>query len=273
MQALFTSLLFSRAPAFLFSALLAIPPSGAQAQSADRPYGTIRGWAITAHFEGARHVACTASIEDGAQDMALSRDDRGFWSVRVPAGQLGTGGSGWVVIDTTEFRSMIDLLGTSAVFPISSDMVDAIRAGSSLHLRDQAGGLSASVPLNGTAAATARIDECFNLGGISPSTPVVAAQGASALEQGTNCPVFGTVASTPGGSLTKVTFVNQTQRPLTLFWIDQTATPQEMVQLNPGGQARLDASTGHVWVVRGLDGQCVGGLIETPATGGSVYLQ
>ena len=270
-------------PLFLALSGPALVAQALQAQTIDRLYGSIRGWAVTAHFEGSRHVACTASIDDAGQSMALSRDAGRFWSGRVPAGALTTSGPGWIEIDGTGYRSMLTISGPDVMFPLSDEIVDAIRAGDRLVVRGADDALSPAVVLRGTAAATARIDECFNLGGVSPSTPIVAPQAAApqnpATEPaddeavGANCPAPGSAGSAPGGDVIKVTFVNQSARVLTLFWLASDATPHEMVRLNPGSQARLDASTGHLWQVRAPDGACIGGLISTPPTGGFVYLR
>ena len=270
-------------------AVMAALPAAAQAD--ERPYGSIRGWQITAGFQGTRHITCSAHIREGAQDMSLMRDVHGAWMARVTGPALGASREGIVEIDGTETPLRIDAFGSDLFFVMPDGMLDAVRAGSFLRVRVPGVGESARVPLNGTAAATAKIDECFNLGGVSPSRPsamgggLAGASGAgagralpdgvapAALAQGQGCPVFGTVASTAGGVLTKLTFVNRAGRPLTLYWIDPGAVPIEMARLEPGQEITMDTATGHVWVLRGIDGACLGGLIETPASGGRLFVQ
>lgn len=254
-------------------AMLLAVPFPAPAQTDARPYGRIRGWQVMAEFAGGRHVACTATVLQGGQDMAITRDDRGNWRVRLRGPRINSSLPGLVDIDGTQTPARIDAFDDALFFAASTDLLDAIRAGNQLQVIVPGAGETAPVPLDGTAAATAKIDECFNLRGLTPSANPMGGPATAPLAQGADCPVFGSFASSGGGQVTSLSFVNQSQRPLTLYWIDTQATPVEMAQMSPGDEIRFDAATGHLWVVRDPDGACLGGLIETPRAGGRLYLR
>lgn len=70
-------------------------------------------------------------------------------------------------------------------------------------------------------------------------------------------------SQTSGGTSTAIYFINLTQRPLDLQWIDGDGKAKSYGQLNPGERRRQHTFSGHVWAARAEDDSEVGVYMGT----------
>jgi hypothetical protein len=59
--------------------------------------------------------------------------------------------------------------------------------------------------------------------------------------------------SQPGGEATTITFVNQSERTVQLFWVDTSGTESPYQALGHGQRQSNDTFVGHSWCVRDRD--------------------
>ena len=65
-------------------------------------------------------------------------------------------------------------------------------------------------------------------------------------------------ASSNGGAPTAITFVNRTDKPLSLFWLDTNRQPQPYQTVAAGEFLRRETYAGHVWQVKTASGDTLG---------------
>jgi hypothetical protein len=102
-----------------------------------------------------------------------------------------------------------------------------------------------TVVTSGIAAISAIVVAAFGWYGTHPSQPESAGDEAPAVD----C----RRASQPGDEATKITFVNQSQQTVQLFWVDTSGIESPYEVLVPGQRASNDTTVGHSWCVRERD--------------------
>jgi len=102
-----------------------------------------------------------------------------------------------------------------------------------------------TVVTSGIAAISAIVVAAFGWQSTHPTQPESAREGAASV----NC----RRASLPGDEATTITFVNQTQQTVQLFWVDTSGIESPYEALAPGERVSNDTTVGHSWCVRERD--------------------
>jgi hypothetical protein len=103
-----------------------------------------------------------------------------------------------------------------------------------------------TVVTSAIAAISAIVVAAFGWQGAHPSSQSESARdGAPAVD----C----RRASQPGDEATTITFVNQSQQTVQLFWVDASGVQLPYEVLVPGQQVTNDTTVGHSWCVRERD--------------------
>lgn len=72
------------------------------------------------------------------------------------------------------------------------------------------------------------------------------------------------------GAETSITFLNRTQGPVEVFWVDSEGQRQRYATIDPGGQHRQHTYAGHVWLVADKAGETLGVFTATEEAGDAV---
>lgn len=240
----------------------------AQAQVQTTPYGSVRGWTVSAHAENGFFQGCSATLTASTHWMTMEHHPMIGWAVQIGLSALWGTHNGYVDIDRASFDAQFDGNGGQVNFLASDPMMGAIRAGNQMSLSVPNVWQSNVVPLRGTAAAAAKITECVNNEGRAPAAAPAAApaQASTSAQRGhTSCPGWASFPSQDLGGAAELYLVNATGRALMVYWIDGQGILQEMGPL-PANDALLQQTyVGHNFVVRDRDGRCYGGVVS--ATG------
>jgi hypothetical protein len=234
--------------------------------------GEARDWTTVSFVERGQFRSCIASITRDGVTWGMEMQADGLWQIvlAVP----GLYGATDVELDISRASMPATPAyadGANLFIPVDWTVIDAVQAGSYMTITE-AGGISATVSLAGSAAAAGKIDECVARRGVAPRSaparapapaPKAAVVENDALRPGYNCVDFRAVHTGPGSSdPTTIRFINEAGRALTVYWLDYDGIPQEMAALLPGESADLNSYEGHLFVARDFDGTCVGGLLE-----------
>ncbi|HHC29825.1 MAG TPA: hypothetical protein ENK80_04575, partial [Rhodobacterales bacterium] len=127
-------------------------------------------------------------------------------------------------------------------------------------------GMRYDVSLNGTYAGSLKIVECVDRRGQvgaaasapTPSQPVE----SDTARMGAGCPAYGSYRSPNVQDAGDATFVNRSDRALSIIWIDYDGNNQEMAALQPGESTFVTSHAGHYFLAKDRDGTCHGGVLE-----------
>lgn len=143
--------------AFTLSALL-LAPGIAQAGSSQVPYGDVNGWSVFTLLDGTRFTGCAASHQQMDGEAGIARSADGNWlllfEMPTPQGVVPA----QVAIDGMRWNLSVTGEGNRVSFAPSSQMMDALRAGSSLTISVQ--GMSFTSTLTGSSAAMSMVQTC-----------------------------------------------------------------------------------------------------------------
>lgn len=85
------------------------------------------------------------------------------------------------------------------------------------------------------------------------------------------CPTVGSVVSTDAGGKATAKFIDQTAggKPKTIYWVDREGKHVEMGSI-VSGSVIVNSHVGHKFLVKAVEGSCIGGAFEV-MNGGSVF--
>lgn len=111
-------------------------------------------------------------------------------------------------------------------------------------------------------------------GGVTETVQVNATTGELEVEKSNDSQSGKSRAGLIGGDVprsgasddvTEVEFVNETEQPVQLFWVDGSGRRTAYNKVSPGVSIRQHTYVGHVWVATGDDGTFYGSVIAEPA--------
>jgi hypothetical protein len=254
--------------------------------AAEKPYATVKGWAviINTNADGS-HNRCIMSLGKGEEMLRLALTPTG-WSLSVPG--LGStrplpGGFGFDGGQTTPIDFSVDTKkGARAWFSISPADVDRMRASSTIEV--DIGKYSLQWPLTGSAAAITKVEECAAKFGPKANANNAPSAGAGLMKKrvrsddtasepaaapaveddafrlGAMCPAAGSFRSLQLSDPATATFMNRSDRALTVYWLNFEGNPVEYAATLPGESVTLDTYAAHAWIAKDFDGTCVGGV-------------
>ncbi|MDF0594863.1 hypothetical protein [Psychromarinibacter halotolerans] len=232
--------------------LLAADPAAAQ----DR-FDMAGTWEIVALSEGDAFDHCEARREvDGTEVRMILQDES--WTVWASVSGAATDAVS-LDIDDTVYAVEAQVTSDGTRLGLTRDGMEAVRNGTLATLG--VGDTVAEIALNGTAAAALRVEDCtFNEG--QPPEPVDLHTPAPVAEPapGPGCPAGSSVASADDGGETELSLTyDGPETPLQLYWVDPYGRLLPMpALLNPKAQVVVPAYKGQSFLVKALDGSCLG---------------
>ncbi|SPF80316.1 VHL beta domain-containing protein [Pseudoprimorskyibacter insulae] len=222
-------------------------------------YDTARDWTVHAEQNAHGFAGCAMTRGPGF-DLSLARFG-GAWTLRFPFNAPdGTRITADMDLDRASALADLTVLNGVAEGEIGESWVEGIALGRRFFV--SLGGPQSRISLSGTAAAITKVEECDMNFGVVPVAQTAVEN--DALRPGPNCPAMGSMRSPNLQDLGNITFINQTDAAINLYWLDFNGMPQEMGGLLPGDIARFNSVAGHYWLARDVHGTCHGGTIEVP---------
>jgi hypothetical protein len=130
-----------------------------------KPYASVKGWEVSALFDGATFVSCGGASQQAAGLLKVDQAPWG-WEITVPAPRTEGFEGGLVTIDGKPVDSQFGFTPEStAIVGISEGQLDALFNGTSLTTRIN-GEPETTWSLAGSGAMVGKVKECFQRQGV-----------------------------------------------------------------------------------------------------------
>lgn len=237
-------------------ASVAVLGAALTAMAQETAYGRAGRWTISVVNDGNRFGYCAADIDNGKVQFRIGTDGKS-WQIGVPyygnvSGPLdvhyGFGGAAEMGTFHAEGDGWASMM-------INNDQLNAFRTLPEFSVNLDRG--EQTFKLNGAAAALDKARECARNRG-QKSSPPPPQQNAAI---GKNCPPIGSVRSQNSNAAVKVMFVNESNVPLNIMWIDFNGQWKKYHTLKPHSNVVQPTYGTHPWIAVDARGTCHGGVM------------
>ncbi|UJX47076.1 hypothetical protein [Xanthobacter sp. YC-JY1] len=246
----------------IFAGVLALSALGSSlpARAQETAYDRSGRWTITAVFDNNQFGYCAADIDNGQVQFRIGTDGRS-WQIGVPfygnTGPLdvyyGFGGAAEMGTFHAEGDGWASMM-------INNDQLNAFRTLPEFSVNLDRG--EQTFKLAGAAQALDKTLACARNRGQKASPPPQPPQPPQQnVTNGKNCPPFGSVRSLNSNAPVKVMFVNESNIPLNIMWIDFNGEWKKYHTLRPHSNVEQPTYGTHPWIAVDSRGTCHGGVM------------